>query len=117
MLGADPTQHYPDRAIMQYGDNYAYLKDDQLLVLQPGQPAQQFHYQMEGEKLTSVAVDPALGKLAHAHALWPSWAYFNQDYVLPAKSMQRAVAPAITAFAPAASTPTPEPKYCVTREL
>ena len=37
-LGADITRHYPDRAIMQYGDNYGYLKDDQLLVLHRDSP-------------------------------------------------------------------------------
>jgi phosphoglycerol transferase MdoB-like AlkP superfamily enzyme len=94
MLGADLTAHQPDRAIMQYGDNYGYLKGDQLLVLQPGQPAKQFHYQVEGEKLAEVPVDPVLDKLALAHALWPSWAYFNQRYVLPPKSMQSAPASA-----------------------
>jgi phosphoglycerol transferase MdoB-like AlkP superfamily enzyme len=83
MLGADLTSRYPDRAIMQYGDNYGYLKGDQLLVLEPGQQAKQFHYEVSGEKLTPVAVDPALDRLALAHALWPSWAYFNQRYVLP----------------------------------
>jgi phosphoglycerol transferase MdoB-like AlkP superfamily enzyme len=115
MLGADLTVHYPGRAIMQYGDNYGYLKQDQLLVLQPGQPAEQFHYQMDGEKLTQVPVDPALDKLALAHALWPSWAYFNQRYGLPPKSMQ----PAPPASAPAASVADPvvPEKCCVTRQL
>jgi phosphoglycerol transferase MdoB-like AlkP superfamily enzyme len=83
MLGADLTSRYPDRAIMQYGDNYGYLKGDQLLVLEPRQSAKQFHYEVAGEKLTPVPVDPALNRLALAHALWPSWAYFNQRYVLP----------------------------------
>jgi phosphoglycerol transferase MdoB-like AlkP superfamily enzyme len=117
MLGADLTVHYPGRAIMQYGDNYGYLKQDQLLVLQPGQPAEQFHYQMDGEKLTQVPVDPALDKLALAHALWPSWAYFNQRYGLPPKSMQPA--PLASAPAPAASVADPvvPEKCCVTRQL
>ncbi|MHB1059536.1 MAG: LTA synthase family protein [Rhodanobacter sp.] len=112
MLGSDLTQHYPGRAIMQYGDNYGYLKGDQLLVLQPGQPAEQFHYQVEGEKLTQVPVDPALDKLALAHALWPSWAYFNQRYGLPPKSVQPAPAPAATAI-----KPTEPDKCCATRQL
>lgn len=85
MLGADLTRRYPDRAIMQYGDNYGYLQGDQLLVLQPEQKAEQFRYQVDGEKLTPVALDPALKRLALAHALWPSWAYFNQRYGLPPK--------------------------------
>lgn len=87
MLGADLTRRYPDRAIMQYGDNYGYLKNDQLLVLQPHRPAEQFHYQRDGGTLTATTVDPPLAKLALAHALWPSWAYFNQRYVLSPQSM------------------------------
>jgi len=112
MLGADLTQHYPGRAIMQYGDNYGYLKGDQLLVLQPGQPAAQFHYQVDDEKLTPVPVDPALDRQALAHALWPSWAYFNQRYGLPPKSIQPAPAPPATVLKPM------EPdKCCATRQL
>jgi len=83
MLGADLTVRHPDRAIMQYGDHFGYLQHDQLLVLLPHQPAKQFHYQAGSETLTPVAVDPALAERALAHALWPSWAYFNQRYALP----------------------------------
>jgi phosphoglycerol transferase MdoB-like AlkP superfamily enzyme len=112
MLGADLTVHYPGRAIMQYGDNYGYLKGDQLLVLQPGQPAAQFHYDVADQQLTPVAVDPALSRRALAHALWPSWAYFNQRYGLPPKSLQPAPAPPATVLKPM------EPdKCCATRQL
>lgn len=83
MLGADLTRHYPDRAIMQYGDNYGYLSNDTLVVLRPNQPAAQYHYTVEGEKLEPEAVDPQLEKVALAHALWPSWAYGHQRYRLP----------------------------------
>ena len=85
MLGADLTQRYPDRAIMQYGDNYGYLNGDTMLVLRPNQPATQYHYGVQGEKLDPQAVDPQLEKLALAHALWPSWAYSHQRYRLPPK--------------------------------
>jgi len=84
MLGADLTQRYPDRAIMQYGDNYGYLKGDRLIVLRPNQPATQYHYLIEGEKLDLQPVDARLEKEALAHALWPSWAYSKQRYRLPA---------------------------------
>ena len=83
MLGADLTQRYPDRAIMQYGDNYGYLKGDRLIVLRPNQPAAQYHYLIDGEKLDPVTVEPTLEKEALAHALWPSWAYSKQRYRLP----------------------------------
>ncbi|KRE88653.1 sulfatase [Frateuria sp. Soil773] len=97
MLGADLTRRYPDRAIMQYGDNYGYLKGDRLLVLLPQKPASEFRYDVAAEKLTPEAVDPALAKEALAHALWPSWAYANQRYKLPPESMQRPAAPAASA--------------------
>jgi phosphoglycerol transferase MdoB-like AlkP superfamily enzyme len=89
MLGADLTRHYPDRAIMQYGDNYGYLKGDELLVLEPHKPPTQYRYGVAGETLAPEAVDPALAKEALAHALWPSWAYLNQRYRLPPASMQQ----------------------------
>jgi len=86
MPGADLTKRYPDRAIMQYGDNYGYLKNDQLIVLRPNQPAAQFHYLVDGEKLDPETVDPVLEKTALAHALWPSWAYSKQRYRLADKT-------------------------------
>ncbi|WP_426286291.1 LTA synthase family protein [Luteibacter sp. E-22] len=92
MLGADLTQRYPDRAIMQYGDNYGYLKDDRLIVLRPNQAPTQYRYTLngeyspDGEKLEPQPVDPQLEKTALAHALWPSWAYGKQRYRLPEKA-------------------------------
>lgn len=83
MLGADLTQRSPDRAIMQYGDNYGYLRGDQLLVLQPHAPARQFTYDPTHEALNPHPLDPVLAETALAHVLWPSWAYFNQRYTLP----------------------------------
>jgi phosphoglycerol transferase MdoB-like AlkP superfamily enzyme len=118
MLGADLTRRYPDRAIMQYGDNYGYLKYDQLVVLQPHQGAKQFHYDVGAETLTPVPLDPALDKLALAHALWPSWAYFNQRYVLPPSAMQHAPAAASSAAKPAVvPIKVNTPDCCVTRQL
>jgi hypothetical protein len=114
MPGADLTVHYPDRAIMQYGDNYGYLRHDQLLVLQPVQPAEQFHYDVANETLAPVPVDPALDRLALAQALWPSWAYFNQRYVLPAADKQ--LAPAAVVVQPEVK-PVAEPACCAMRQL
>jgi phosphoglycerol transferase MdoB-like AlkP superfamily enzyme len=86
MLGADLTRQSPNRAIMQYGDNYGYLQGDQLMVLQPDTAPRQFHYDLPQEKLTPTPVDSTLAERALAHALWPSWAYFNQRYNLPDSS-------------------------------
>jgi len=108
MLGADLTQRQPERAIMQYGDNFGYLHNDQLLVLQPEQPPTQYRYQVEGEQITPVALDPVLANVALAHALWPSWAYLNQRYGLAPAALQStssAASPAVTGQSGEALTP------------
>ncbi|MBB3228653.1 phosphoglycerol transferase MdoB-like AlkP superfamily enzyme [Luteibacter sp. Sphag1AF] len=84
MPGTDLTVRDPDRAVMQYGDNFGYLKGDQLVVYEPHKPASQFHY--DGRALlTPTAVDPLLASEALATALWPSWAYKEQRYRMPAR--------------------------------
>ena len=84
MLGADLGLRSPDRAIMQYGDNFGYLRGERMMVLQPHTAAREFRYDRARETLAPVATDPAFAELALAHALWPSWAYLNQRYALPA---------------------------------
>lgn len=86
MPGADLTRCSPDRAIMQYSDNYGYLKGNHLLVMEPQRPPSQFHYQAQGETITSMPVDPLLAREALANALWPSWAYMHQRYRVPANA-------------------------------
>ena len=85
MPGADLTVHDPDRAVMQYGDNFGYLKGNQLIVYEPHKAAQAFTYDGKST-LTPAPVDPALAKEALATALWPSWAYKELRYRLPAKA-------------------------------
>ncbi|WP_459615706.1 LTA synthase family protein [Bordetella sp. 2513F-2] len=87
MLGADLTQRDPNRAIMQYGDNFAYLKGDQLVVIEPRKPPHQYRYTRrpydQEDGYQESPVDPVLEKEALAHALWPSWAYREERYKLP----------------------------------
>lgn len=83
MPGADLTVRSPDRAIMQYGNNYGYLRGDELLVLEPQRTPRQFRYVRASHALEPVALDEDLRRLAHAHALWPSWAYQNERYRVP----------------------------------
>lgn len=83
MLGADLTQRSPDRALMQYGDNYGYLAGDRLLVLQPHAEPREFTWDARRATLEPRATDPALAELALAQVSWPSWAYLNQRYTLP----------------------------------
>lgn len=84
MPGRDLTRDLalPGRAMMQYGENYGYLREDQLLVLEPHRPPAQFRYQAP-DTYTPVDTDPALAEETLAHALWPDWAYRNQAYTLP----------------------------------
>jgi phosphoglycerol transferase MdoB-like AlkP superfamily enzyme len=88
MLGRDLTRPGsdgdPGRAIMQYGDNYGYLQGDRLLVLGPQKAPVQYVYTAP-ETYTPVEVDAVLAREALAHALWPSWAYREGRYALPAR--------------------------------
>ncbi|NYT86377.1 LTA synthase family protein [Pollutimonas harenae] len=82
MIGHDLTQTGGGRAMMQYGENYGYLKDDALIVLEPYKEATQFRYTAPAI-YTPITLDPDLSREALAHVLWPYWAYRNQAYTLP----------------------------------
>jgi len=84
MIGRDLTCANPNRAIMQYGDNYGYLKGDQLLVMMPGKAALQYRYEAPETFKPVATADPGLAREALAHALWPSWAYREQRYAVSA---------------------------------
>lgn len=82
MPGQDLTQQEGGRAMMQYQENYGYLKGDQLIVLEPHRPATQYHYQAPAT-FSPVNLDTELEHEALAHVLWPWWAYQNRAYTLP----------------------------------
>ncbi len=87
MLGSDLTRRPANRAMMQFGDNYGYLKADQpdgdrLVVLEPGKPARTSTYRAPDD-YTPIAPDADQEREALAHVLWPSWAYREQRYALP----------------------------------
>ncbi len=69
---------FPGRAIMQFGNNHAYMRGDQVVVHQPQKPGKQFVYNEQG--FNEVEADPELVKIARAHALWPSFAYREKKY-------------------------------------
>src|SRR5690606_33068864 len=86
MPGHDLTlPHTGGRAMMQYGDNYGYLKDDLLLIMEPYKPATQYSYQAP-ETLKPEPVAPSLEQEALAMALWPEMAYREKQYTLPDQS-------------------------------
>ncbi len=83
MIGRDLTQQDSDRAMMQYFENYGYLKGDILTVLMPHLPPCQYRYTAPDKYEELEHIDQALAKEALAHVLWPSWAYHEQAYTLP----------------------------------
>ncbi|CAM5434609.1 LTA synthase family protein [Eoetvoesiella caeni] len=82
MPGHDLTGVGGERAMMQYNENYGYLRNDQLVVQEPHREPTQYRYEAPAS-YTPVALDPLLAKEALAHVLWPDWVYKNQRYTLP----------------------------------
>ncbi|RTZ44645.1 LTA synthase family protein [Candidimonas sp. SYP-B2681] len=82
MIGHDLTRNGGGRAMMQYGENYGYLKGDELIVLEPHRDASQYRYQAPAN-YTPMPLNAELAREALAHAIWPSWVYQNQAYTLP----------------------------------
>jgi len=86
MTGRDLTRAtpaLPGRALMQYDANFAWMQGDDVVVLQPQKPPQQFRYDPASRRLQPAPLDPALAKTAHAQALWGSLAYQKQWYRIP----------------------------------
>jgi len=83
MIGHDLTR--PDtggRAMMQYEDHYGYLRGDTLVVLEPHREPLYYRYAAP-DTYTPLTGDADLGRIALAHALWPTWAYRHQAHSLP----------------------------------
>lgn len=80
----DPTRLVPGRAMMQYDTNFAWMQGDDVVILQPSKPAQQFTYSPKSQALTQGTLDPLLARRALAQSLWATHAYENGLYRLPA---------------------------------
>ena len=93
MLGRDLTQvgaDYQGRAIMQYANNFALLKNDQLTVLQPHKPVSQYLYDtkkliLNGDPQAN-QFNQASATMALALSLWSDMAYNQKLYRLPKQS-------------------------------
>lgn len=83
MIGRDLTRQDSGRAMMQYYENYGYLKGDILTVLAPHQEPGQYRFTAPDQYDPLPEVDAALAEEALAHVLWPSWAYHEHAYTLP----------------------------------
>jgi phosphoglycerol transferase MdoB-like AlkP superfamily enzyme len=86
MLGRDLTRYSPNRALMQFDQNFALLKGSDMVVLQPEQDALGFQYDAGQQALTTAPVDAGLAQQAQAYALWGSLAYQQGLYRLPDES-------------------------------
>ena len=72
---------YPGRALMQFGNNHAYMLGDQVVIHTPGKEAVQFVYR--DKRLEPTALNVRLAKDALAMALLPGLLYKNRWYRLP----------------------------------
>ncbi|MDC2890277.1 sulfatase-like hydrolase/transferase [Psychrosphaera sp. G1-22] len=81
MLGQDLTEpNSSGRAMMQYAENFAYMIDDEVTILQPSKPALNFEYNINENQLNPKAENVYLSEVALAHVLWGSLAYKNGWY-------------------------------------
>lgn len=83
MIGHDLTRESGGgRAMMQYGEHYGYLRNDELLVLAPHRAPTQYRYSAP-DTYAPTNVDAALFKEALSHVLWPTAVYRHGGYTLP----------------------------------
>jgi phosphoglycerol transferase MdoB-like AlkP superfamily enzyme len=84
MLGFDLTKTYPvERAMMQYYDNFAYLENDEMVILMPNRKISYWQYNKQSktqEKRELEHFDNALINKALAHVLFSNLAYTEKLY-------------------------------------
>ena len=83
-IGQDIFQRpddYPGRALMQFGNNHAYMLGEQVVIHTPGKEALQFVYR--DKRLEPARLDARLTRDALAMALLPGLLYKNRWYRLP----------------------------------
>ena len=83
MLGFDLTKEYlKQRAMMQFANNFAYMSNKSVAILQPHKPITYYHYDLNSQKLIDADENKSLGDIALAHALFGSMAYSQGLYRL-----------------------------------
>lgn len=91
MIGRDLTaaasRERPGRAIMQFYSTQAYMEGDRVIVMQRGQPLEQFRY-VDRRLVSALGVDEALSEKALAHSVWSSLAYEKSLYRLDSKDFR-----------------------------
>ncbi|QYK12751.1 LTA synthase family protein [Shewanella rhizosphaerae] len=89
MLGRDLTKmddDWPGRALMQYDKNMAYLRGDDVVILQPEREPTGYAYDFASNTLTHKAQSDEMKQTALSWALWGSMAYQQQLYQTPQQS-------------------------------
>src|SRR3546814_15074811 len=72
---SDVSLQGPGRALMQYDNNFAWMQGEDVVVLQPQKPPQQYLYDVASKRLHPAPLDHEFVRIAHAQALWGSLAY------------------------------------------
>ncbi len=84
MPGFDLTKQYPvERAMMQFYDNFAYIENEQVAILSPGDKTSYWHYDKQTKRQDPLAEELlALKQKALAHVLFSNMAYQKAIYRL-----------------------------------
>ena len=83
MLGHDLTQsNVPERAMMQFDKNFAYMTNEEVAILQPNKLPTYYKFNREINKLEAGIENPNFGEIALAHVLFGSLAYEHQWFRL-----------------------------------
>jgi phosphoglycerol transferase MdoB-like AlkP superfamily enzyme len=93
MVGRDLTQtpdDWPGRAVMQYDKNFALMEGNQVVILQPQQPAQGFLYDPVRGQLATMNQSDAFKERALSWPLWSYMAYQQRFHRLPTSSISPA---------------------------
>lgn len=81
MLGHDlNNKQAAGRAMMQYADNFAYMKNDNVTILRPDKAPLAFNYSPSTHQLTPTTLNSQQEKVALAHVLWGCLAYEKKWY-------------------------------------
>ncbi len=71
----------PGRAMMQFANNFAFMEENRVVILQKEREPLQFIY--ANNQLTPTTIDPELHQTALAYSIWPVRAYQDKTYRLP----------------------------------
>ena len=83
MLGYDLTRERANRAMMQFDNNFAMMRGNEVVILCPGKPACAFRYDFKNEQLVPAEISEEAARDALAWVHWGSLAYRESLHKLP----------------------------------